>query len=47
MKMPLEVWWNLMFSEMLETLRIDYLGVSLDALLIVAPPEVSEEICSS
>jgi hydrogenase expression/formation protein len=31
---------------MLETLQIDYLGVSLDALLIVAPPEVSEEICS-
>jgi hydrogenase expression/formation protein len=31
---------------MLETLQIDYLGVSLDALLIVAPPEVSGEICS-
>ena len=31
---------------MLETLQIDYLGVSLDALLIVAPPDVSEEICS-
>jgi hydrogenase expression/formation protein len=30
---------------MLETLQIDYLGVSLDALLIVAPPEVSGEIC--
>ncbi len=30
---------------MLETLQIDYLGVSLDALLIVAPPEVSAEIC--
>ena len=31
--------------EMLETLRIDYLGVSLDSLLIVAPEQVSEEIC--
>jgi hydrogenase expression/formation protein len=31
--------------EMLETLRIDYLGVSLDSLLIVAPEPVSEEIC--
>ncbi len=31
--------------EMLEKLQIDYLGVSLDALLIVAPPEASEEIC--
>ncbi|MCX6688547.1 MAG: AIR synthase-related protein [Methanoregula sp.] len=31
--------------EMLETLRIDYLGVSLDSLLIVAPAPVSEEIC--
>jgi hydrogenase expression/formation protein len=30
---------------MLETLQIDYLGVSLDALLVVAPPEASEEIC--
>ncbi|MGA2912038.1 MAG: AIR synthase-related protein [Methanoregula sp.] len=30
---------------MLETLHIDYLGVSLDALLIAAPPGVSEEIC--
>jgi len=30
---------------MLETLRIDYLGVSLDALLVAAPPEVAEEIC--
>ena len=30
---------------MLERLQIDYLGVSLDALLIVAPPEVSDEIC--
>jgi hydrogenase expression/formation protein len=30
---------------MLETLRIDYLGVSLDALLIVAPPDASNEIC--
>ncbi|GAB6285666.1 MAG: AIR synthase-related protein [Methanoregula sp.] len=31
--------------EMLETLRIDYLGVSLDSLLIVAPEQVSREIC--
>ena len=31
--------------DMLEKLQIDYLGVSLDALLIVAPPEASEEIC--
>jgi hydrogenase expression/formation protein len=30
---------------MLEALRIDYLGVSLDALLIVAPPDASDEIC--
>ena len=30
---------------MLEELRIDYLGVSLDALLIVAPPEAAGEIC--
>jgi len=31
--------------EMLEKLQIDYLGVSLDALLIVAPAESAEEIC--
>jgi len=31
---------------MLEDLKIDYLGVSLDALLIVAPPEAAGEICS-
>jgi hydrogenase expression/formation protein len=31
---------------MLEDLKIDYLGVSLDSLLIVAPPEVAPEICS-
>jgi hydrogenase expression/formation protein len=30
---------------MLESLRIDYLGVSLDALLVVAPPEAASEIC--
>lgn len=30
---------------MLESLRIDYLGVSLDALLVVAPPEAAAEIC--
>jgi hydrogenase expression/formation protein len=32
--------------KMLEDLRIDYLGVSLDSLLIVAPPEAAPEICS-
>jgi hydrogenase expression/formation protein len=31
---------------MLEKLKIDYLGVSLDALLIVAPPDAAGEICS-
>ena len=31
---------------MLEELKIDYLGVSLDALLIVAPPDAAGEICS-
>ncbi|MEI8331078.1 MAG: AIR synthase-related protein [Methanomicrobiales archaeon] len=31
---------------MLEKLEIDYLGVSLDALLIVAPPDAAYEICS-
>jgi len=31
--------------EMLDALEIDYLGVSLDALLVVAPPEVADEIC--
>jgi hydrogenase expression/formation protein len=30
---------------MLETLQIDYLGVSLDALLVAAPPDQAEEIC--
>jgi hydrogenase expression/formation protein len=30
---------------MLEKLKIDYLGVSLDALLIVAPPDAAREIC--
>ena len=30
---------------MLDTLKIDYLGVSLDALLIVAPPDAAGEIC--
>ena len=30
---------------MLENLEIDYLGVSLDALLIVAPPDAAAEIC--
>jgi hydrogenase expression/formation protein len=32
---------------MLENLEIDYLGVSLDALLIVAPPEAAGEICTT
>jgi len=32
---------------MLENLRIDYLGVSLDALLVVAPPEAADEIQAS
>lgn len=31
---------------MLEELKIDYLGVSLDSLLIVAPPDSVGEICS-
>jgi hydrogenase expression/formation protein len=31
---------------MLEELKIDYLGVSLDALLIVAPPDAAGDICS-
>jgi len=31
--------------EMLEALQIDYLGVSLDALLVVAPPDAAQEIC--
>ncbi|MDD3977253.1 MAG: AIR synthase-related protein [Methanomicrobium sp.] len=30
--------------KMLDTLEIDYLGVSLDALLVVAPPDVAEDI---
>ena len=30
---------------MLEDLKIDYLGVSIDALLIVAPKDTAEEIC--
>jgi len=29
---------------MLENLKIDYLGVSLDALLIIAPPEYADDI---
>lgn len=33
--------------EMLEKLRIDYLGVSLDALLVVAPPEAADGICAA
>ncbi|MDA0524549.1 AIR synthase-related protein [Methanococcoides alaskense] len=30
--------------DMLEKLEIDYLGVSLDALLVIAPPEYAEQI---
>ncbi|MBO4523039.1 MAG: hypothetical protein J5703_07710 [Methanomicrobium sp.] len=30
--------------KMLDELKIDYLGVSLDALLVTAPPEVADEI---
>ena len=30
--------------QMLEDLRIDYLGVSIDALLVVAPPDSAAEI---
>jgi hydrogenase expression/formation protein len=33
--------------EMLEKLQIDYLGVSLDALLVVAPPEAADGICAA
>ena len=32
-------------KEMLEALKIDYLGVSLDSLLVVAPFDVADEIC--
>jgi len=32
-------------QEMLEELHIDYLGVSLDALLIAALPDSAQEIC--
>jgi len=32
-------------KEMLEALKIDYLGVSLDSLLVVAPKAAAEEIC--
>jgi hydrogenase expression/formation protein len=32
---------------MLEKLEIDYLGVSLDALLIIAPPEYAQDIIES
>jgi hydrogenase expression/formation protein len=31
--------------DMLENLRIDYLGVSLDALLVAAPPAIAADIC--
>jgi hydrogenase expression/formation protein len=33
--------------EMLEALKIDYLGVSLDALLVVAPREHADAICQT
>src|SRR5271157_119251 len=32
-------------KEMLEALKIDYLGVSLDSLLVVAPAGAADEIC--
>ena len=32
-------------QEMLNSLKIDYLGVSIDALLIIAPEEEANEIC--
>jgi hydrogenase expression/formation protein len=32
--------------EMLEKLQIDYLGVSLDSLLVVAPGDIADRICS-
>jgi hydrogenase expression/formation protein len=35
---------NPVVLQMLESLEIDYLGVSLDALLIIAPAEVAEDI---
>ncbi len=35
---------NLKVLSMLELLKIDYLGVSLDALLVIAPPEYADEI---
>jgi len=35
---------NPVVLRMLESLQIDYLGVSLDALLIIAPQEVAEDI---
>ena len=31
-------------QQMLETLKIDYLGVSIDALLIIAPPDEAQKI---
>jgi hydrogenase expression/formation protein len=31
--------------DMLDTLRIDYLGVSLDSLLVVAQEDIADEIC--
>lgn len=33
--------------EMLDELKIDYLGVSIDALLIIAPPEEADQIAKS
>lgn len=35
---------NTRVLEMLEELEIDYLGLSLDALLIIAPPQIGEEV---
>ncbi|OPY54428.1 MAG: thiamine monophosphate kinase [Methanosaeta sp. PtaU1.Bin112] len=36
---------NTRVLEMLDALKIDYLGVSIDALLIIAPEEEANEIC--
>jgi hydrogenase expression/formation protein len=34
-------------QQMLETLKIDYLGVSIDALLIIAPPAEAQKIAGT
>lgn len=38
---------NLRVLEMLDTLKIDYLGVSIDALLIIAPEDEAEKIAQT